>query len=197
MERLARRVDSDARRSLILSEAKKLFVEEGFENTSIRKIAAKIKYSPASIYLYFEDKDEILNSIMVDGLSRLEREFEVAMHSGNPLDKIKSILSSYMRFAMNNKEVYRLLCMNITDVSAANELIQNYLKKAVDEGIKLKAIRRKDAQEIVYFLWSSVHGMSMLLINGHINLEESKIPSLQQKTIMTLSSYLEKHSLLS
>jgi AcrR family transcriptional regulator len=47
-------------RKLILDNAMKLFLEKGFENITIRHIAEKIEYSPATIYLYFKDKDEIM-----------------------------------------------------------------------------------------------------------------------------------------
>ena len=43
----------------ILQAAKELFMEKGFEDTSIRNIAEKIEYSPTTIYLYFKDKDDI------------------------------------------------------------------------------------------------------------------------------------------
>ena len=43
-------------REEILDAARTLFVKEGYENVSIRKIAAKIEYAPGTIYLYFEDK---------------------------------------------------------------------------------------------------------------------------------------------
>jgi len=45
---------------MILEASMKLFVEEGFENVSIRKIADLIEYSPTTVYLYFKDKNEIL-----------------------------------------------------------------------------------------------------------------------------------------
>ncbi|MBK7338149.1 MAG: helix-turn-helix transcriptional regulator [Saprospirales bacterium] len=51
-------------RGLILKGAMEVFLEEGFENTSIRRIAERVEYSPGTIYVYFKDKDEILtNSI--------------------------------------------------------------------------------------------------------------------------------------
>ena len=37
----------------ILDAAKKLFIKEGYEATSIRKIAAEIEFSPTTIYLYY------------------------------------------------------------------------------------------------------------------------------------------------
>ena len=47
-------------RKIILDTANRLFIEKGFESTSIRNIASVIEYSPATIYLYFHDKNEIL-----------------------------------------------------------------------------------------------------------------------------------------
>ena len=43
----------------ILQAATVMFLEDGYEKTSIRNIADKIEYSPATIYLYFKDKDEL------------------------------------------------------------------------------------------------------------------------------------------
>jgi hypothetical protein len=47
-------------RQLILDHSMKLFVEEGFSHVSMRKIAERIQYSPTTLYLYFQDKNEIL-----------------------------------------------------------------------------------------------------------------------------------------
>ncbi len=41
-------------RRKILDAAERLFVEEGYENVSMRKIAAIIEYSPTTIYRFFE-----------------------------------------------------------------------------------------------------------------------------------------------
>lgn len=43
-------------RKMILEASMQLFVKEGFENVSIRKIADLIEYSPTTLYIYFKDK---------------------------------------------------------------------------------------------------------------------------------------------
>jgi len=48
-------------RKLILDASMKLFIDEGYDNVTIRKIADLIEYSPTTVYLYFKDKDEIYN----------------------------------------------------------------------------------------------------------------------------------------
>ncbi|MDZ5017117.1 TetR family transcriptional regulator, partial [Clostridium perfringens] len=58
-------------RELILSAANEIIALEGFEKLSIRKIAKKIEYSPAIIYHYFNDKEEIINNLMLKGYKKI------------------------------------------------------------------------------------------------------------------------------
>ena len=46
-------------KDLILNAAREIFLSEGYENTSIRKIATKIEYSPGIIYHHFKDKNDL------------------------------------------------------------------------------------------------------------------------------------------
>ena len=55
--------EREIRRELILNTAQEIISSEGIDNVSIRKIANKIEYSPAIIYYYFKDKDEIINCL--------------------------------------------------------------------------------------------------------------------------------------
>ncbi|MBP2098283.1 TetR/AcrR family transcriptional regulator [Enterococcus rivorum] len=47
----------------IFDAAVEIILTEGLEKLSIRKIAANIAYSPSTIYNYFENKNDILDSI--------------------------------------------------------------------------------------------------------------------------------------
>jgi AcrR family transcriptional regulator len=58
-----RKEEREEVKDLILNAAREIFVEEGYENTSMRKIASKIEYSPGIIYLHFRDKNELLLSL--------------------------------------------------------------------------------------------------------------------------------------
>ena len=58
-------------RKMILEASMKLFVDQGFDNVSIRKIADLIEYSPTTVYLYFKDKDEIFYDLHNIGFQKL------------------------------------------------------------------------------------------------------------------------------
>ena len=59
--------DREAVRRAILDAARELFVTEGYQNVSIRKIAERIEYSPAAIYGYFSSKDDIFFALAEEG----------------------------------------------------------------------------------------------------------------------------------
>ena len=59
-------------RKLILDASIKLFMDEGFENVTIRKIADLIEYSPTTVYLYFKDKDEIFEGLHDMGFQKMQ-----------------------------------------------------------------------------------------------------------------------------
>ena len=55
-------------RDKILDAARELFVTEGYEGVSMRKVADKIEYSPTAIYVHFADKEELFRELCHRGL---------------------------------------------------------------------------------------------------------------------------------
>ncbi len=73
----------------ILDAARELFVAEGYQNVSIRKIAERIEYSPAAIYSYFPSKDDIFLALAEEGFRMLfTPRGETAI--ADPIDKIRA-----------------------------------------------------------------------------------------------------------
>src|SRR4030066_2557294 len=96
-------------RSLILKTAMKLFLEEGFENVTIRRIAERIEYSPAAIYLYYKDKDEILYAIHEIGFEKLYKQQQTILSTRDPWKRLKKHGEVYIKFALVNPEYYDLM----------------------------------------------------------------------------------------
>src|SRR5437870_13726763 len=87
-ERRARR--KEGVREEILDAARTLFVKEGYEHVSMRKIAEKVEYAPGTIYLYFRDKAEILDRICEETFARLAIRLEaISRDQADPLDCLR------------------------------------------------------------------------------------------------------------
>ncbi|TFH33099.1 MAG: TetR/AcrR family transcriptional regulator [Bacteroidia bacterium] len=59
------------RKSHIMNAALELFAMEGYHNTSIHKIAVKAGISKGLMYNYFDNKEDLIRTIIIDGLDRL------------------------------------------------------------------------------------------------------------------------------
>ena len=98
-ERKAR--EKEQLRRQILDAARELFVTEGYENVSMRKIADKIEYSPTTIYLYFKDKAELLSAVcretLLNFLSTLEM---LSRDMSNPVKTLRKSGRAYVEFGL-------------------------------------------------------------------------------------------------
>src|SRR5208337_692403 len=101
-------------RQEILDAASELFVKEGFENVSMRRIAEKIEYSPTTIYLYFKDKAELLDQICQETFARLVQHLNrILEQPGDPLERLKRGLVAYIEFGLENPQHYRVVFMTL------------------------------------------------------------------------------------
>jgi AcrR family transcriptional regulator len=159
-------------RELILRAAKEMFLSDGYEKTSIRKIADKIEYSPTTIYLYFKDKSEIFHALMEIGFSKMLVEFEKLPSGLDPVEKLEKLAHTYINFAFNNEEMYDLMFIMRPPMEKVHETMDwdcgmrsfMFLKDVVRECIEKDTIKLKDPESASLLLWSEVHGLVSLYI---------------------------------
>ncbi len=94
--------DREAVSRAILDAARELFVTEGYQNVSIRKIAERIEYSPAAIYGYFPSKDDIFFALAEEGFRLLGDPENAAESAGRCRRSRRSIVSAKSSGASTN-----------------------------------------------------------------------------------------------
>lgn len=95
----------------ILDAARELFVVEGYQNVSIRKIAEKIEYSPAAIYGYFASKDDIFLALAEEGFRILFTPAAKAA-AADPLDEIRMGFWRLYEFSKDHPEYFALMFLD-------------------------------------------------------------------------------------
>ena len=115
--------DKEKMRERILDAAKQLFVKEGFDNVSLRRIASAIEYSPAAIYRYFKNKREILSVLRNEGFKLyIQMQISRTQKFPNPLERLKESGKGYIQFAMANPGYFQLMfCTNCEQVDLEGE----------------------------------------------------------------------------
>lgn len=166
--------EKEALRALILKGAKKLFLEKGIEQTTIRNIADEIDYSVGTVYVYFKDKNAILHDLHSIGFQELGGYFQELFSIEDPMERLKKMGVIYIKFAIENQEMYDLMF----NVKAPMEFIENSNKEEWNEGVKTFGALKETVNQCIqrghfqghslealsFMIWSLVHGMCCLEI---------------------------------
>ncbi|URJ60032.3 TetR/AcrR family transcriptional regulator [Paenibacillus polymyxa] len=178
------RESSEIRRKII-EAARSLFLNQGYAEVSMRKIADQIEYSPTTIYHYFSNKEAVVCELLVEGntlfLQALQQRVDEAQAAGlNALDTLKTVSDAYVRFGTANPEYYNILFIsNLESVSLVSlidsgrfkgfELLEAGLKAAMEEGCIIQGDERLIARSV----WSMLHGLTSLLLNFELSMAKS------------------------
>ena len=173
---------ADTRRGEILAAARALLLEEGYQATSMRRVASRLRITPTALYLYFRNKEELINRLMQDAfailLDRLSQEHALP---GQSLDRLRRGMEAYIRFGLAHPDHYRVAFMLLPEKPAhpdgcrdpvteqsVGEQCFAILYNCVDACIADGVLRPGDACATAEMLWGMMHGVTSLVISfGH------------------------------
>lgn len=161
-------------RDALLGAATRLVEEEGASRVSLRAIAREAGVSAAAPYHHFEDREALLAAVAASGFEALGRAMERAAAETaevEPLGRLRAIGAAYVRFAVENPHLFRLMFSGIvSDRSRSPELQQtsDAAWKVLEREIGGYAPASPEGGPRVVGLavWSTVHGLAFLLIEG-------------------------------
>lgn len=166
--------EKEALKALILKGAKKLFLEKGIEQTTIRNIADEIDYSVGTVYVYFKDKNAILHDLHSIGFQELGGYFKELFSIEDPIERLRKMGLIYIKFAIENQEMYDLMF----NVKAPMEFIESSeeddwneglatfgaLQETVKQCMENGYFKGHNLEPLSFMIWSLVHGMCCLEI---------------------------------
>ncbi len=178
-ERRAR--EKEELRGKILEAAGELFVTEGLANVSLRKIADRIEYSPATIYLYFRDKSDLVASLCQEVFGPLKAELEkIEAETTDPLPGLRRGLRFYIEFGLSHPHHYLLtFCTprqqaeafeHTSEMMDANRTgLETFdcLRRALLRCRENGDISFDDVESVAQCVWMAIHGITSMLISSH------------------------------
>lgn len=167
-------------KAAIAETAVRLFQENGIEKTTMNDIAKQADYSKATLYVYFDSKDDILNYIAWKAMGmQLERMQDAVSSSSDAAEQYYAICRSLSKFC----EAYPFYYESLTKTIAADpksrkespileetyqlgEQINNLIGSALQNGIQ-QGVFREDIEIIptVFVFWFSLSGIIQLANN--------------------------------
>jgi TetR/AcrR family transcriptional regulator, cholesterol catabolism regulator len=104
----------DRRRHQVFASSMHLFLEKGFHDTSMQEIAAASGMGKSTLYDYFKTKDEILLSVVEDGIYDLtELAKQIASRNLPAAEKIHQVMHAHLEYLLENKEFYNRMIYEV------------------------------------------------------------------------------------
>jgi AcrR family transcriptional regulator len=166
-------------RSQIVEAATAIIAEEGLQNFSIRRLADRIEYSPATIYLYFKDKTALVHQICAETFEPLIARMEVIKAENlGPLETMRKCIRAYIDHGLEHPNHYYVtFClpeaqysdMNEAEIDAGYDIgMQTFdgLRQGVRICIEAGVIAQADVETTAQLAYMQMHGIVSALITA-------------------------------
>ncbi|MEX0377852.1 TetR/AcrR family transcriptional regulator [Bacillus sp. S4] len=105
-----RAVKQELTREMIMNAARDLFVQQGYQHTSMRKIATELGYSHGSIYYHFKNKAELFYAMVEQDFQLLNKKLdEISKRNLSQEDQLKAVLFGFIEFGLKNQSHYEIM----------------------------------------------------------------------------------------
>ena len=195
---MARRSDHSREelREMALSAAEEIVVEQGYEGLSARKVAAAIGYTVGTLYLVFENLDDLILHINARTLDRLHANMNASQTQCNDAsDCLLQLGQVYIRFADEDPHRWAMVFEHrFSEDQVVPAWYQEKIARMfalVEEGLEPLAGQhtRNEITQTSRALWGGVHGICILALND--NLGVTGVDSVQDLTQTLITNYLK------
>ncbi len=168
----ARRGEGAALRDELLDAAEALLIEKGsMDGVSIRAIVDAVGVTPPSMYLHFDDKDDLF----FDVCSRRFEDFHGVLAAAiegieDPVERLRALGRAYVTYGVERAEHYQILFAphhhsvvkgrDLTDGPGMQAF--GLLVTTIQDGIDAGVLRECDPYQATMAIWAGVHGAVMI-----------------------------------
>ncbi|HEY8040668.1 MAG TPA: TetR/AcrR family transcriptional regulator [Polyangiaceae bacterium] len=169
--------DGDQTKARLLTEARDLYLEEGFAHFSLREVARRAGVSAAAVYRHYDGKEALLGQVCAQGLQIFYSYLVRALSEATPRARLAGSSTQYLRFGLENPRDYRVVFMGAAQdfqkvaprsEGKTPEPTFQFLVDRVRECMQAGVLREGDAEEVAAVIWAHVHGLVSLRLSGHL-----------------------------
>lgn len=171
----AERARGEDTRDRILEAAREMFVEHGYEATTMRAIAKRVGHTPTAIYHHFRSKEALFAELASEDFRSLAGAFRRIGGVEDPLERLVRTSATYVEFGLTHPMHYQLMFMTPglpggreerENVRDPGENAYAFLRHTCAELIGAGRVRPEidDPDRMAQMLWGTVHGLVSLHI---------------------------------
>lgn len=154
-----------ARQQLIVTTARRLAEDEGWDAVTTRRLSSEIEYSQPVLYSHFTNMDELAKAVALEGFGELTEKLRTARAGATTTtDALRRVAHGYVDFAWESPALYDAMFIRATSLHFAAEDTPPELAAAFSELREVVAAiaEHRDADTLTEVLWSALHGLVSL-----------------------------------
>jgi AcrR family transcriptional regulator len=169
-------------RAQLIEATRRLVETKGPDHFSVSEACREAGVSTAAPYKHFRNKGEMLREVALGGMRRQHEQMkaELEPHPPGTLERIIALGRVYTRFAAAEPGVFRLMFGLSEDHDEHQELVDmgdrifSDVQKEVARCFGREEVTESDVNK-AFLLWSFVHGLSFLQIDGKLSKTDMQI----------------------
>ena len=158
----------------LLEEALRTIQTDGVDHLTLRTVGEKLGVSRTALYRHFSDKQALLAAVGREGFRMLRLALTDAWDQhGRGREGFEAMGMAYVNFAVTHPSHYRVMfgrfvesCAKDTafveEATSAFQVLVDSLVEQQQAGL----VRKDDPLLLARLIWSFVHGIAMLVIDG-------------------------------
>lgn len=162
-------------REMVLQASESVIRKEGLAALKVRRIAMEIGYTVGSVYMVFDNMDDLIMHIKANTLDHLAVQLDQALSNVDAEQDIQSLAKAYLQFANSQYNLWSTIFIHrLPDQSKVPEWYQNRVDNLFTrvENLFRKLSPHSNASEInqvARALWGGIHGICTLSLTGSMD----------------------------
>jgi AcrR family transcriptional regulator len=182
-------------RAMALKAARDIVNESGVQKLTTRAVAQRMGYSAGTLYLIFENLDDLIFAVNTDTIADLRGKiFAVADSVEDPIERLKAMAIFYLQYGLDHENLWRLIFEHrlekdeeIPDsITRETDAVLMQVVKAI--GTLAPETSELELQGAAAAFWSGVHGVTHLAITDKLKVASDaairKVMALQVNVFM-------------
>jgi len=154
--------DRQARRTQIVSAARRIAELEGWSHVTVRRLSDEISYSQPVLYAHFGSREGILDAVALEGFEELGPALEKARKQAGGGNTLESVANAYLEFASSSPALYEVMFSLGLSVPFGAATTPPELHFAFTQLLQLFPGQGSEPEVLAELFWASLHGIAEL-----------------------------------
>jgi AcrR family transcriptional regulator len=168
-------------REKILASACDLYLQEGLEGLSMRKLARRVGLTAPALYRYYESKEHVLADVLREAYRAFAQYLYRGLEGQTPEERLMRAGDGFLDFALEHPRWYRMIYMPPErlgmvrvpdDIASQGCGVHQFWVDRLRECMATGLLRDDDPVQVGLTMWAHSHGLITLYYNGHFRTDE-------------------------